>query len=115
MHTLGRGRAFGEPGFGLVQIELDAIGMILRQQRIVVADALDEAAVARAARFGDDDGEMRALLGAAARKPDFQRHRVPFLFNPCAELCIYPPPKPPWAVCPRIKSGASSPRTEVGP
>jgi hypothetical protein len=33
---------------------------------------LDEAAVAREARFGNDDTIVRALLGAAAGQPDLQ-------------------------------------------
>src|SRR6185436_20927163 len=48
--AIGRGRALGEPRLRLVEIELEPVGMILRQQRIVITDSIDEAAVARAAR-----------------------------------------------------------------
>ena len=46
-------------------IELHALGRILRQQRIVAAELLDEAAVARSAAVGDDDAVIGPLLGAA--------------------------------------------------
>jgi hypothetical protein len=48
----------------------DALGMFARQQRIVGPELLDEAAVARAARVGDDDVEERPLLGAVAGHAD---------------------------------------------
>src|SRR6185295_9931524 len=41
-----------------------------RGDRVVEADALDEAAVATQARIGDDDVEEGALLRAATCKPD---------------------------------------------
>ena len=43
--------------------------------RVVEADALDEAAVAAAARVGDDDVVERALLGAAAGQSDHDHVR----------------------------------------
>src|SRR5262249_29550226 len=67
MHALRWGSALSEPGLRLVEIELQTVGMIFGEQRIVVAEPLDETAVARAARFRHHDGIMRALLGAAAR------------------------------------------------
>ena len=51
-----------------VGVELNALGIILGEQRVVAADTLDEAAVTRSARIGNDDLVIRALLGAAARK-----------------------------------------------
>ena len=48
--------------------------VVLRQQRIEVADPLDEAAVARRAGVGDDDVVERPLLGAGAGEADFQGH-----------------------------------------
>ena len=54
------------------EVELEAVGMILRQQRIVEADLLDEAAVARIAAVGDDDVVVRAFLGAAAGETNFK-------------------------------------------
>ena len=47
VHAVGRHRALGDPGFGGVEIELDAVGVIGRQKRIVEPDLLDEAAIAR--------------------------------------------------------------------
>jgi hypothetical protein len=43
---------------------------------IVVADLFDEAAIARAARVGDDDVVVRALGGAGAGEADLERHAV---------------------------------------
>ena len=74
MHAVRRGGALRNPSLRLVEIELDAVGVILGQQRIVEADLLDEAAVARKARIRDDDRIMRPLLGAAPRQSDFQSH-----------------------------------------
>src|SRR3546814_7897412 len=51
-----------------------AIGGVLLQHRVVGADLLDEAAVARAGRLGDDDPVERALLGAAAGETNAERH-----------------------------------------
>jgi hypothetical protein len=45
-----------------IGVELHALGRILRQQRIVGAELLDEAAVARVAAVGDDDPIIRPLL-----------------------------------------------------
>jgi len=56
-------RAFGNP-------VVDALFLHVHERRfgagIVVAEDLDEAAVARRARIGDDDAEERALLGTSA-------------------------------------------------
>src|SRR3546814_2424151 len=49
-----------------VGVELHALGIILGERRVVAADALDEAAVARAARIGDDDLVIRTLFRTAA-------------------------------------------------
>src|SRR6202008_4269428 len=46
-HAVGRLRALDHPGLDLVQVELEPLFLVLRQQRVVVAEALDEAAVAR--------------------------------------------------------------------
>ena len=66
--------ALGDPGLGLFQVQLDAVGMVRGQQRVVETDLLDEAAVARAARVGDDDIVVRTLLGAAAGETNTQSH-----------------------------------------
>src|SRR5436190_7059826 len=63
-------RALGEPGLDLVHVELEPCLAILGQQRIEMAETLDEAAVAGKARVGDDDVIDRALLGACACKAD---------------------------------------------
>src|SRR6185312_9229566 len=79
-HAIGRLRALLHPGLHLLEVELEALFLVLRQQRIVIAETLDEAAVARRARVGEHDVIERALLGAGARHADDERHlRVPFL------------------------------------
>ena len=55
-------------------VELHALGQILGQQRIVGAELLDEAAVARGAAVGDDDAVIRPLLGAAAGEANCKCH-----------------------------------------
>src|SRR5690606_14518488 len=74
-HAVGRRRALREPRLGLLHVEHDALGA-LGQQRVVGADLLDEAAVARRARVGDDDAVERALLGARAGHADLQGHAI---------------------------------------
>src|SRR5690606_17940080 len=44
-HAIRRLRALHHPGFDLVEVELQTLFLVLRQQRIVEAEALDEAAV----------------------------------------------------------------------
>src|SRR5215510_8511947 len=58
-------------------VERDALGMLARQQRVVGAELLDEAAIARAARIGDDDVEERPLLGAVTGHTN-SKHSVSF-------------------------------------
>src|SRR5262245_66377469 len=38
-HPVGRQRALGEPSLDLVEIELEALGLVLRPQRVEVAEA----------------------------------------------------------------------------
>src|ERR1019366_459532 len=73
-HGVGRLRALLHPGLHLVEIELEPLGLFLRQQRIEIAEPLDEAAVARRARVGDDDVIDRPLLGSGAGHADDERH-----------------------------------------
>src|SRR4029077_16564257 len=54
-HAVGRQRALGEPGLDLVAVELEGFGLALRQQRIEIAEPLDEAAVAWRAAVRDHD------------------------------------------------------------
>ena len=65
-HPVRRLRALGKPRLGLVHVELQPRLVVLRQQRIEMAEALDEAAVTGKARIGDDDVIDRTLLGACA-------------------------------------------------
>src|SRR5262249_49931926 len=39
-HPVGRQRALGEPSLDLVEIELEALGLVLRQQRVEITEAL---------------------------------------------------------------------------
>src|SRR5262249_53873410 len=61
---VGRQRPLGEPRLRLVKIELEALGLVLGQQRIEIAEPLDEAAIARRAAVGNHDVIERALLRA---------------------------------------------------
>src|SRR5579872_4696452 len=74
-HPLARLGADAQPMLDALFLQGHALGMAALQHRIVGAELLDEAAVARAARIGDDDRIERPLLGPAAGEPDFQRHR----------------------------------------
>src|SRR6185295_3359359 len=58
-------------------VERDPEGLLAAgSDRVVEANALDEAAVAAQARVGDDDVEEGALLRAAAGQPDDDHERV---------------------------------------
>src|SRR5713226_6441848 len=69
-HAIRRLRALGEPGLDLVHVELQPRLVVLWQQRIEMAETLDEAAVAGKARVGNDDVIDRTLLGACASEAD---------------------------------------------
>src|SRR5882672_2363140 len=69
-HAVRRLRALGEPGLDLVHVELQPRLIVLRQQRIEMAETLDETAVAGKTRVGDDDVIDRTLLGACASEAD---------------------------------------------
>src|SRR5574340_41976 len=73
-HAVGGLGALAEPAFRLLLIEGEARGVVVRLQGIVGPDPLDEPAVARHARVGDDDAVEGALFGARAREADFQGH-----------------------------------------
>src|SRR6516164_8107154 len=51
----GRERALGKPSPDLVEVELEALGLVLRQQRVEITEPLDEAAVARRTAVRDHD------------------------------------------------------------
>ena len=71
-HAVGRLRAHAEPMLDPLLDEFDALGRAFGQERIVGADLLDVAAVARAPRIGDDDAVIGPLLGAGPRQSDLQ-------------------------------------------
>ena len=73
-HAVGRLRALDHPGLDLVQVELEPLLLVLRQQRIEIAEPLDEAAVARRAAVGGDDVIERPLLGSGAGHTDDDWH-----------------------------------------
>src|SRR3546814_3404608 len=79
-NAVGRLRADTEPMVRAIGVELDALLVVLGEKRVVIADPLDEAAVARAARIGDDDAVIGTLLGAAARQTNAECHCVPSSF-----------------------------------
>ena len=85
-HPVARRRAVLRASAGCAPASrINRSRVVLRQHRVVGAQHLDEAAVARAARIGDDDAVERALLGAAARQTNSHAHAVgPFLFFSCA-------------------------------
>src|SRR5689334_7495218 len=68
---VGRLRALREPGAGLLGVDVDLDRF---RPRVVVADRLDRAAVARGARVGDDHAVGRLLRRADARQPDPDCH-----------------------------------------
>src|SRR5262249_59284401 len=67
--------ADAEPVLRLLHVDL-----VLRHARlrIVVAQLIDEAPIAGAARIGDHDAEGRILLGAHALESNHDCHEVPF-------------------------------------
>ena len=72
-HAVGRLGALAEPFGDALGLQGDArLGAVLGQHRVVGADLLDELAVARRVRVGDDDVVVGALLGAAAGQTDLQ-------------------------------------------
>ena len=83
-------------------------------QRIEGAELLDEAAVARQARVGDDNAVERTLLGAAARQTNFQRH-VFFLCSVLQvrrERLVMAGPHPASAMTAECINSSSSSRTD---
>src|SRR6185437_1655764 len=72
--AVGRLRALLHPGLHFVEIELEPLGLFLRQQRIEMPEPFDETAVARATRVGDDDMIDRPLLGSGAGHANDERH-----------------------------------------
>ena len=77
--AVGRLGALVEPVLHAVQVHLDAVFVVLGQQRVIGAQLFDIAAVAWHAAVGGDDAVERALLGATAREADFHSHGLDFL------------------------------------
>src|ERR1700722_2125367 len=77
--AIRRLRAFSHPRLHFFQIELQPLGLFLRQQRIEIAEALDETAVTRRAAVGDNDVIERPLFCSSARHTDHERHWLPFI------------------------------------
>src|SRR5262249_27943631 len=69
---VARQGAAPEPMLDAILFQRHALGMAAVEHRVVGAQLFDKAAVARAARVGDDDRIERPLFGAAASEPDFQ-------------------------------------------
>ena len=82
-HAVRRLGALAQPILDALDIELHPLGAVMGQHGIVDPHLLDEAAVARHARFGDDDAVVGALLGPAAGQANLQRHGDSFLLG-CA-------------------------------
>src|SRR5262249_13943813 len=80
-HTVGGLCADREPMFHTVLDKRDAAVMILRQERVVSTELLDEAAVAGRCGFRNDDPVIRAFFGTAPCEPDFQWHVLVSLLN----------------------------------
>src|ERR1051325_944128 len=70
-HRIGRERALREPGARLIGVDVDDRGF---GPRIVVADRGDKPAVARWARIGHDEAEVRLPFSAFATQPDASCH-----------------------------------------
>ena len=73
-NAIGRLRADRQPMLGALGVDLDAVGVILGEERVVRTDLLDEGAVGRAGRLGADVALNRALLGGATGETDGHGH-----------------------------------------
>src|SRR5690606_27399184 len=86
-NAVGRQCANREPMLRTLKIKHDALGIVLRQQRVGRADLLDEATIAGAARIGDHDAVEGTLLCAATGEPDLQSHLSYLSSGPAMHLC----------------------------
>src|SRR5690606_37444257 len=76
---IGRLRTNAQPIARAVFVQLDAVLVILGEERIIGPDLLEVTAIARAARVRYDNAIVRALLTTAPRKPDCYCHfNAPF-------------------------------------
>src|SRR5687768_14135129 len=75
LDRIGRGRALGEPRLRLLDVERHLL--LALELRLVRADDLDEAAVARRFLVGDDDTVDRELLAAGAAQSNASGHACP--------------------------------------
>src|SRR5690606_25756037 len=56
------------------QVQRHPLGGIVREERVVGPDLLDEAAIAGSPLIGHNDAVKGPFLGAAARQPDLHCH-----------------------------------------
>src|SRR5262249_55805164 len=75
-HAVRRLCAFGEPSLYLVHVQLEPTLIVLRQQRIEMAETLDESAIPRKTRVRRDHVIDRTLLGARTSEADDDWHWV---------------------------------------
>ena len=68
--------ADAQPMLRAIGVELDTLGIVLGEQRVVAADTFDEAAIARAARVSDDDLVIGTLFRTAASEANSSSHDI---------------------------------------
>src|SRR6185437_1563384 len=90
LHPLARQVADLQPMLDALGLQHDALGMPLVEHRVVGAELLDEAAVARAVRIRNDDAVEGPLLGPAAGQTDLECHESPFTQELAAKLSFAP-------------------------
>src|SRR5262249_10233454 len=73
-HAIRRLRPLLHPGPDLFKVELEPLGLFLREQRIEIAEPFNEAAVARRTVVGDDDMIDRPLFCAGTGGTNNKRH-----------------------------------------
>ena len=69
---LARLRAFANPVFGAVEVDLAIVAFF---QRLIRADFLDEPAIARTAAVGNHNAEKWSVLGSDALHSNFYCHK----------------------------------------
>ncbi|EGE57288.1 hypothetical protein RHECNPAF_4460060 [Rhizobium etli CNPAF512] len=73
-NAVGRLGAVVEPVLDALGVQLNALLVVLGEHRVPGTEVFEEAAVTRAARIGENDVVVRALLGATAGETNFQCH-----------------------------------------
>src|SRR5215471_1656895 len=77
--AIGRRCPLGKPALGLLEVELNPVRVFLRQQRVEIAEPLDETPVTRITAIRHHDVINGPLLDTDAGHPDFQGHLMSFL------------------------------------